>query len=176
MGAGKIGRQRFRSGGHDTMESHPPVPASGIVIRPRSDAKLPGDDASRCQTGDSRAEPARWSPRRRLRHDHSRHEARHGFRFGSLRAQCATPSQKLRAGDTVSPRRRGDEARAGQALQDDPGLLVLRPAPAPARLDDLKPPKGTVRMTVHTHCSQREEHHAARRPSPDGYERTSLAS
>src|SRR4051812_46087684 len=82
------------------------------------------------------------------------------------------PSQKLRAGDPVSPRRRGYEAWAGQALQHDPGLLVLRPATAPARLDDLKPPEGTVRMTVHTHCSQREEHRAARRPSPKAHPTT----
>ena len=41
---------------------------------------------------------------------------------------------------------------------------------APARLDDLKPPEGTVRMTVHTHCSQREEHRAARRPSPKAHD------
>ena len=98
------------------------------------------------------------------------------FRFRSLWAQCATPSQKLGAGDTVAARRRRDEARAGQALQNDPGLLVLRPAPAPARLDDLKPPEGTVRMTVHTHCSQREEHHAARRPSPDAHVRLAVTS
>ena len=69
----------------------------------------------------------------------------------------------------MAARRRGDEARAGQALQHDPGLLVLRPATAPARLDDLKPPEGTVRMTVNTHCSQREEHRAARRPSPKAH-------
>ena len=68
----------------------------------------------------------------------------------------------------MPPRCRRDKPRAGQALQHDPGLLVLRPATTPARLDDLKPPEGTVRMTVHTHCSQREEHPAARRPSPDG--------
>src|SRR4051794_13044037 len=84
-------------------------------------------------------------------------------------ARSVRPSQKLRAGDPVSPRRRGYEAWAGQALQHDPGLLVLRPATAPARLDDLKPPEGTVRMTVHTRCSQREEHRAARRPSPKAH-------
>ena len=42
----------------------------------------------------------------RLGHDHSRNEARHWCRLGSLSAQCAMPSQKLRAGDPVSPRRR----------------------------------------------------------------------
>src|SRR5207253_648528 len=35
--------------------------------------------------------------------------------------------------------------------QDYPGLLVLRPATATARLDGLKPAKGAVPMTVHTH-------------------------
>ena len=49
------------------MGSQLPVPASEIVIRPRLDAELPGDDASRSPTKDSRAGPARSSPRRRLR-------------------------------------------------------------------------------------------------------------
>ena len=36
--------------------------------------------------------------------------------------------------------------RAGQALQHDLQLFILRPAAAPAGLDDLKPPEGTVRL------------------------------
>ena len=71
------------------------------------------------------------------------------------------------AGDAVSPRGRGDEARTGQALEHDPDLLILRPAAAPAGLDDLKQPEGAVRMPVHTHCSQRQIACAARRPSPE---------
>ena len=67
MGAGKIGGQRFRSGGHQPIELHPPPAATRIVTRPRSDAKLPGDDASRSPTKDSRAGPPRSLPRRRLR-------------------------------------------------------------------------------------------------------------
>ena len=47
MGAGKIGGKQRRSAGHPKMKSHPPVPASEIVIRLRSDAKLPGDATSR---------------------------------------------------------------------------------------------------------------------------------
>ena len=53
VGARKIGRKWFGSSGHGPMESHPPWPASRIVIQPRVDAKLPGDDASRCRTKDS---------------------------------------------------------------------------------------------------------------------------
>src|SRR4051812_24786490 len=67
MGAGKIRGQRFRSGGHHPIESQPPPAATRIVTRPRSDAKLPGDDASRSPTKDSRAGPPRSLPRRRLR-------------------------------------------------------------------------------------------------------------
>src|SRR5829696_5576985 len=69
----------------------------------------------------------------------------------------------------AKPLRARSAAMSGQALQDDPGLLVLRPATPTARLDDLKPPKGTARTAVHTHCSQRNEHRAARRPSPEAY-------
>jgi hypothetical protein len=103
----------------------------------------------------------------RLGHDHGRNEARRRFR--SISAQRATPSEKLGAGDAVSARGRGDEARTGQALQHDLQLLILRPAAAPAGLDDLKPPKGAVRMPVHTHCSQRQIACAARRPSPEAH-------
>ncbi len=61
-----------------------------------------------------------------------------------------------------------------QALHDNPELLVLRPASASTRLHHLEPPDlRTVRMTVHTHSPQPKQLNPARRPSAEGYRRTS---
>ena len=276
-----MGGERFSSGGHQPMESHPSAPASRILTRPSLGANLPGDDgrpqetapfqplreqacalavmpdnlqqiaatapkaeqmpaqgimpkhllnlqrqarkllaqirvpgrqphpharrdrnyrrSRRARTRDKAATstPVPTMTRRprastismrsspglaqrdalfgvaavgRLGYNHGRHEARHRARQSFSLQGATTPSQKLRPRDAVAPRRRGDKARAGQALQHDPGLLVLRPAAAPPGLDDLKTPERAARMTVHTHCSQRQIGCAARRPSPEAHE------
>jgi hypothetical protein len=55
----------------------------------------------------------------------------------------------------VPARSRGGLPGLLQALQHDPQLLVLRPAPATARLHDFEPAKmRTVRMAIHTHSAQ----------------------
>src|SRR5665213_926457 len=53
----------------------------------------------------------------------------------------------------MAPRRRGDRSRRLQAFQNDPKLLVIRPTPPSAGLNDLKPINlSTVLMAVHKHC------------------------
>ena len=66
MRGGKIGGERFRTVGHsrDGIISVSSLQAKS-VIPPRSAATSPADVASRCRTADSRAAPARSSPRRR---------------------------------------------------------------------------------------------------------------
>ena len=53
----------------------------------------------------------------------------------------------------MAPRRRGYRSRRLQAFQDDPKLLIIRPAPPATGLNDLKPINlSTVLMAVHKHC------------------------
>ena len=67
MRSGKIGGERFRTVGHNPMESHPSIAASRIITPSRSDASSPADGASRSPTTDNQAAPMRWSPHRRPR-------------------------------------------------------------------------------------------------------------
>ena len=67
MRGSKIGGERFRCVGHDPMESHPSMAASGILTPSTSDANSPADGASRSPTTDSRVAPVRSSQRRRPR-------------------------------------------------------------------------------------------------------------
>lgn len=62
MRRGKIGGERFRTVGHNPMESHPSIAASRIITPSRSDASSPADGASRSPTTDNQAAPVRWSP------------------------------------------------------------------------------------------------------------------
>ena len=53
----------------------------------------------------------------------------------------------------MAPRCRGYRSRRLQAFQDDPKLLIIRPAPPAAGLNDLKPLNlSTVLMVVHKDC------------------------
>ena len=53
----------------------------------------------------------------------------------------------------MAPRRRGYRSRRLQAFQDDPKLLIIRPAPPATGLNDLKPINlSTVLMAVHKYC------------------------
>ena len=85
----------------------------------------------------------------------------------------STGSPRRRAARSAAASARSVAARRGrhqtwplQALQHDAELLVLRPTPTTTGLNDLKALNAprTVRMAVHTHCSQRLATHPTRRP------------
>ncbi|GJD92698.1 hypothetical protein BHAOGJBA_6254 [Methylobacterium hispanicum] len=78
-------------------------------------------------------------------------------------------SPALPPGYPVAPRCLRHKTRSAHALQHNPALLLVRPTTAASGLNDLKPPKGTVRMAVHTDSAQRFASTPARRPSPDAY-------
>ena len=69
----------------------------------------------------------------------------------------------------MPPRRRGDLARTGHALQHDPLLLALAPAATTPSLHHVQAPQDTVSMAVYTHSAQRFASLSARRPTPDAY-------
>ena len=53
----------------------------------------------------------------------------------------------------MASRCRGYRSRRLQAFHDDPQLLIIRPAPPSAGLNDLKPLNlSTVLMAVHKYC------------------------
>ena len=71
------------------------------------------------------------------------------------RRNDSPPPEQQRSRNAVSPRRRRDLPRRLQALQHDLELLILGPAPPPARLHHFEPfDLGTALITVHKDSSQ----------------------
>ena len=102
--------------------------------------------------------PARWRGARHRwsfgRHNERRHKASL-LRVRSIGVQPkrAPPRHQQRARYAVASCCRGYRPGRLQALQDDPELLVIRPAPTPPSLNKLQPFNlSTVLMAVHKHC------------------------
>lgn len=81
----------------------------------------------------------------------------------------ASRPQQLRARDPIPPRRRGDQARTGHALQHNPLLLSLAPAATTSSRHHVEAAQDTVSLAVHTHSAQRFASLSARRPTPDAF-------
>ncbi len=82
----------------------------------------------------------------------------HDFLHQGMRRCWARCSSMKAFTSSHIARSRRNEARLGQALQNNRRLLLLRPTPPPACLHHLEAIRRTDRMAVHTYSSQPSNH------------------